>query len=255
MNRFLKFLIALALSATATAVGKSNFFGIPIPEGGGPVTFSKTPPAELKTLGSMAGDLVLWAGLDSLENGGLTWSKEPRAGMFTTVVAAKADAGRAAIDFSAAGSILKLDPPVALGPRFTIAAWVLLPAPKANGVLFHGAHSVFLAAAEKGFTYRAEKVKPEDASYAAGAAPLSGWHHVALSSNGREMTLYYDARKAGVAPLVIQDTLEWIGNQPDPAQMSERMAGAMDDLFVFGKELTVFEIGALMKFRPPPKKR
>lgn len=254
MNR-LTLLAVLALCSTAAVAGKNNFFGIPIPDGGGPVTFSKTPPAELKALGSMTGDLLLWAGLDSLENGGLTWSKEPRAGRFTTAVAAKSDAGRAAIDFSAAGSILKLDPPVTFGPRFTVAAWVLLPAPKTNGVLFHGSHSVFLAAAEKSFTYRAEQVKPADANYAAGAAPLTGWHHVAVVSNGREMTLYYDSRKAGVAPLVIQDTLDWIGNQPDPAQMSERMAGAMDDLFVFGKELTVFEIGALMKFRPPAAKK
>ena len=37
--------------------------------------------------------------------------------------------------------------------------------------------------------------------------------------------------------------------------MSERMAGAMDDLFVFGKELTVFEIGALMKSCPPAAKK
>ena len=255
MPRLLALLAALAFCFTAAAAGKNNFFGIAIPDGSGPVTFPKTSPAEIKALGAMTGDLLLWAGFDSLENGGLTWSREPRAGMFTTAAAAKSDAGRAAIDFSAAGSILKLDPPVAFGPRFTIAAWVLLPAPRANGVLFHGTHSVFLAVTERAFTYRAEKVKPEDANYAAGAVALSGWHHVAVTSNGREMTLYYDSRKAGTAPLVIQDTLEWIGNRPDPAQMTERMAGAMDDLFVFGKELTVFEIGTLMKFRPPAKKR
>lgn len=257
MKSTLVLLAVLSSIATGSAADKKNtFFGIPIPTGGGPVSYSKTAPAELKQAGTFMNDLALWAALDSLENGGLTWSKEARAGAFTTVVVATNDAGRAAVDFSAAGSILHLDPPLVLGPRYTIAAWVRLPAPKANGVLFHGSHSAFLQVSGKGFGYRAEKVKPEDVDYITGPDTLSGWHHVAITCGGRDTTLYYDGRKVATAPLVIQDTLEWIGNKPDPAQMTERMAGAMDDLFVFSRDLSAFEIGALMRFRPPaPKQR
>ena len=245
--------VALSLGLGAYAADKRNkFFGIPIPDGTSPVTYSKLPPVELKVLGSITNDLLLWASLDSLDNGGVAWSKEARLGAFTTVVKMKTDAGRVAADFSAPGSILKLDPPVVLGPKYTIAAWLLLPAPKSNGVIFHGGQHAFLETSEKAFSCR---IDTTNTNYAAGAAPITGWHHVALVCNGKETVFYYDGRKAGAIPQAIADTLDWIGNEPNPEKLGDRMAGAIDDVFVFGKDLSMFEVGALVKFRPPAPKK
>jgi hypothetical protein len=107
---------------------------------------------------------------------------EPEADLCTATdqVVIKNKDNRTYGDFREPGARLVFDPPLDLGRRFTIAAWVETPAPKDHGVIWHGAGAllIVLPASLDYWT------GGTGGKYAKTASPLSGWSHVAVVSDG-----------------------------------------------------------------------
>jgi hypothetical protein len=205
----------------------------------------------LKPLGPLQSNLTAWFSFDQKAKGGVGWSAEPiRCELSSSVQLVDVERGKVA-SFSNEGSVLKFTPSFTLGPRFTLAAWASFPIPKEHrGIFFHGLRSVLLRMQDTGqFSCWVAGPPGKDALYSETVARLKGWHHIALSVDGKESKLYLDGQLFGSVPFVVSEDLVSVGNQPEKQHQHWMMVESMDDLFIFDRELTEAEIAKVMPLR------
>jgi hypothetical protein len=159
--------------------------------------------------------------------------------------------GHKGMDFSAEGAVLKLTLPLSLGKRYALATWAAFPVQnKHAAILFRGASDDLLNVASAGhFACYIGRMKDHVYAFGSAPAPKTGWHHLVLSVDGQQSTLYVDGRKYGIVPYVIAQDLLTIGNHPDKAHQGNVMAGGMDDVLIFNRELTEGEAAKLAKIQ------
>lgn len=247
------FLLTSLLCLAANAQDPAPTLIIPGSKEGQPASLklaSSVKPHPLDNLGALGEQLIAYFAMDSLETGGLTWSRTPMAVRATPQVVVKMEQGRTFLDFSANKAAVTFTPPLKLGIHFTLAAWVQLPAPQNNGKIWSGSGGEILYVREKKVAYWPASVNKEVA-WAESTEPLRGWHHVAVVVDGRKAQAYLDARPlAAVHDMDIKD-LYIVGNQREEQNRHRCMAAGIDEQYLFARSLTDKEIAALMNLNKP----
>jgi hypothetical protein len=171
----------------------------------------------------------------------------------TPEVALREVSGQRVADFSASGAVLDFVAPLDLGEKYTLSAWVSFPTEDAHCVIFRGIDDDFVNVALTGVF--GAYIGRKDALYGAAIAPRSGWHHLALSVDGKQSSLYLDGKLYGVIPVPIRDRLATIGNHVELRFRGKMRTKRMDDVSIFNRDLTATEIAALMPVRMPTTKK
>lgn len=221
-----------------------------------PVPATTPAPADpareaLKPLGPLQSNLTAWFPFDEKLKGGVGWSPEPlRCTLSGAVELVDVERGKVA-SFSKEGSVLKFTPSLTLGPRYTLATWASFPIPKEHrGIFFHGIRSVLLRMQDTGqFSCWMADPTAKNVLYSETVTQLKGWHHLALSVDGKESKLYLDGQLFGSVPFVVSEDLMSVGNQPEKQHQHWMMVESMDDFFIFDRELTEAEIAKVMPLR------
>jgi hypothetical protein len=205
---------------------------------------SASPPLSLSRLGLLVNDLAAYWSMDDTAKGGLDWSRKPIGVKASPEVESKEADGRTFLDFSKKGSQVWLEPALSLAPRYTLAAWVQAPAPRNDGIIWHGKGSLL-------------HVRPQELAYwhqgtsgyglyAKTKTPLSGWIHIAVTCDGAKTQAFLNGNPLDVIPGVISSTLRSIGNHTKVDE--KRMAAGIDEHFYFTRNLTADEVRKVMAF-------
>jgi hypothetical protein len=199
-------------------------------------------------LGPLLRDLIVAFSMDGPENGSAVFSRYAIDAKFSEQVSFGVVAGRQCANFAVDHAVLKLGTPLRLGPTYTYAAWLLLPAPRAEGSDIWQAEACNPLAIKNGAFISARD--PENAEYCRIDPSLSRWHHVAVACDGRRLLFYLDGQRKGTIAWAINADLLSIGNK---STFSNQVlpAGCLDDTFIFGRDLTKEEIARVMQARLP----
>jgi hypothetical protein len=216
-----------------------------------PAATIASAPALLQSLGPMQTNVTAWFSFNSRERGGLTWSAQPLEATLSEPASLKSADGGTVADFREKGSLLKFNAPLALGPRYTLATWVLFPIRNTTTTqLFCTiADSPLCVAANGQFACWATNQKVNRQYYGNLATPLAGWHHLALSVDGTQSTLYLDGKVHGTLPFVVTQEIRTIGNHAEEVHQQKMMVTALDDVFIFNRDLKEAEVSKLMQTR------
>jgi hypothetical protein len=231
-----------ALPPVAAAVPRVASTPSPASPLAGPV------PPFVQALGPMQTDLKAWYSFNSREKGGAAWSTEPMGAVLSPAALLKDTGGQRVVDLSAEGAVMTFGTPITLGPRYTLAAWVLFPIRNKNiSILFRGSRSDFLNVQPTGLfgCWNGGRTL----TYGDAAAPTTGWHHVALTVDGKQSFVFVDGRLQGSLPVASADDLATIGNHPAEYEQSSMMSAAMDDIAIFTRDLSDAEIFRLAQVR------
>jgi hypothetical protein len=197
-------------------------------------------PLSLQALGPLQGHLKAWFSFNGRDQGGVAWSAEPLGASLSPAVVLRDVGGQRIADFGLEGAVLTFSPSATLGDRFTIAAWVAFPVRSKAASIFRGGKGDLLGVGATGLFGCA--VGAQNHTFGTTPAPTSGWHHVALSSDGRQTTLFVDGRLQGKIAAVSADSLAAIGNHPSAYEQSRMMSASMDDVAIFNREMTDVEV-------------
>lgn len=206
-------------------------------------------PLTFNALGSMSSEMVAYFPMDDTSKGGLAWSRKSISVTASRQVSIRTEGGRSYADFREPGARLVFNPPLALGQRFTLAAWVETPTPRNSGVIWHGAGGLLMLSGDSLSYWTAGK----GGAYAKTTAPLNGWHHMAVVCDGIKTQGFLngtplDSVKGNVSP-----DLRTVGNHPDSQHHHWMMARGIDEQYFFSRPLTSDEIKRLMVFSPVKK--
>ena len=178
-----------------------------------PTLTSVPTPLAYKALGQMASDLVAYFSMDNATKGGLAWSRQPLRVTATDEVVIKEADGRQYADFSRKGACLILTPPVPLGKRFSIAAWVQTPAPQNHATIWSGSGALLIVKAAS-LSYWSAASRGGD--YAKTAKPLNGWIHVTVNCDGSKTQAFLNGNALDSVKGSVSSSLANVGNSPDP---------------------------------------
>jgi len=187
---------------------------------------------KLEGLSRLKDDLGIWLNLDSLERGGVAWSRFPVTVSVTKEAEVLEKDGRKYMDFRLPGAVLTFEPAFKLGERYTLGTWMLFPAPKAHALVWQG----------DGQAPRRYGVISEG---------LRGWHHLAVTADGKETHAFLDGEAVGSIEEIVATDLRSIGNHWDKTHQNWMMCAGLDDQFIFRRDLTVEEIRKVMQFGKP----
>jgi hypothetical protein len=224
---------------------------------GGSITGSLAKPGSvalppfLQPLGPLQTSVRAWYAFNSRDQA-LVFSSEQISSILSDPVALRDADGQRYADFSASGAVLEFLRPVYLGQSFTLAAWVSFPV-NHNGhpvQFFRGRSDDFVKVTPEG-TFGSWLAK-KTYSYGTTPVPDSGWHHLALSVDGKQSVLYLDGRVYGSLPVPFTDSLAAIGNHNEKKEQGKMMAAGMDDIFIFNRALTDAEVAKVMAVRLAP---
>ncbi len=209
---------------------------------------------KLDGLGPLKDDLGIWLNLDSLEHGGVAWSRFPITVTVTKEAEVREKEGRKYIDFRLPGAVLEFEPAFKLGERYTLCTWMLFPAPKSHALVWQG---------DGAKTSGSALYVTDDALFAwsrTGQAPrrygviregLRGWHHLAVTADGKETHAFLDGEAVGSIGEIVATDLRSIGNHWEKAHQNWMMCAGLDDQFIFRRDLTVGEIQKVIQFEKP----
>jgi hypothetical protein len=208
---------------------------------------STNVPPSLQALGLLRNDLAAYFAMDSKESGGLTWSRRPLALRATSGVQEKTEGPRRYLDFSANGSIVTFESPYPTGGKFTFCAWVLLPPPHQQGIIWGAEKGELLMFSKDTITtwdHRGSKSK----LWAKSTVEFSGWHHVAVAYDGKQTQAFLDAKPLAIIEGLPAVNVVAVGNHKEQQHRHWNMPAAIDEQFFFTRALTPAEITTVMRF-------
>ena len=253
------FLVLLASGFALWPAGAEDFFGTKTPPSVPATPAAPTAPSSssgtlreansgsdvLKLVGSLADDLLAAFSMDDAADGSLVFSRFPVRAKFTGQVRFGTDGGRAAAHFSERGSVLKFDPPFRLGPAYTLAVWAKLPSPGSFGTVFHADGDDSYLHIQNGIF---QAWKHDDLDYCGADPSLKGWHHLAVTCDGRRLCLFIDGVFRGTLGIALHNKLRAVGGHQNPG-VGDRVCDWLDDMFIFNRDLSAGEIAQLMQVR------
>ena len=253
-------LLALGISLALLAPGNAadNFFGNKNPPGSHPSEEPDVIAGEaidarlsegdlLKLFGTLARDVIAVFSMDNPENGSVLFSRFPFKAKFSENVTFGLAGGRQCANFTVDRAALKLEPPLRMGPAYTFATWILLPAQGQSNAIWKAEDGCLLYLENGNFNCGK---KDESRIFSAYDKTLAGWHHLAVTCDGRRMLFYLDGERRGNQPWVMDSAIKSIGNNVKPEHQTSP-GGVLDDMMVFGRDLTKEEITGLMRVRLP----
>ncbi|MEA3213787.1 MAG: Concanavalin A-like lectin/glucanase superfamily [Chthoniobacter sp.] len=209
------------------------------------------PPAagrNLDALGPLKADLELWLSMDSIKQGGVAWSRGPVKLVASSEVEVQDEEGQRWLDFNEPGAVLKFEPALQIGTRYTLSSWMLVPAPRRHALLWQGVKDSGcpLFVSDTGL-YGWNAVRHEQVTFAHLPKGFTGWHHFAVTCDGETTTAFLDGRKVGSVPEVLATNILSIGNHWMRAHQHWMMCDGLDDQFIFRRPLTEEEVRTVMK--------
>ena len=209
---------------------------------------------KIEALGSLKDDLGIWLSLDSMEHGGVAWARFPIAVIATKELEIREKDGRKYMDFRLPGGVLEFKPAFKLGKLYTLCTWMLFPAPKKNAVVWQGdgpkkAGAALYVTDKALFAWSATAQAPRQ--YGTLAAGTDGWHHLAVTADGKETRAYLDGKLIGRIAEIVATDLRSIGNHWEKPHQSWMMCAGLNDQFIFRRPLTAEEIQKVMQFGKP----
>lgn len=211
---------------------------------------SREVPRELLPLTSLTASLVAWFPMDSTDRGGLRWSRKPLVVKASSKITIRTGEGRVYADFNANGARISFEPPLELGRRYTLAGWVQTPAPQHHGSVWCGSAGEQLYVLKQSLEYWNVSAR-KSGTYAKTAAPLTGWHHLAVTSDGNKTLAYLNGTPLDPVQGSLSKDLSTIGNNNSAQHQHWMMTAGLDEHFIFDKPLSVEEIKRLMQFSRP----
>lgn len=205
--------------------------------------------SRLNSLGLLTADLLAYFPMDDTANGCLGWSRKPLKVVASGDVQIKNDGFRKYADFTQKGARLVFDPPFDLGRPYTLAAWVLAPAPQKHGVIWHGSGALMVILPNELQYWVASTNKA--GIYARTGTPLNGWVHVAVTYDGNKTQAFLNGIELDAVKGAVTSNLTTIGNHPSAEHQHWMMANGIDEQFIFGRALNANEIKRLMQFSQP----
>ena len=210
-----------------------------------------SPPGNTKpavdypaALGPLMADLTMALSMDGPEKGSVIFSRIPIAATFSEAVHFRMSDGRHYADFSSAGAELHFERGVSFGPAYTLSAWVRLPEPTETAVIWQFNADSPLTVWKDQFTCMRQGPQP----YTSFDKRLAGWHHTAITCDGRRLLFYLDGQRQGTVAYAIDGDLQCLGNRRKP---DEGGCAGLDDVLLFGRDLTKEEITRVMQVRLP----
>ncbi|HEX8296008.1 MAG TPA: LamG-like jellyroll fold domain-containing protein [Chthoniobacteraceae bacterium] len=206
-------------------------------------------PSTLNSLGGVTSELLAYFPMDDTAKGCLAWSRKPISVSATSQVAIRNENGRSYADFRQPGARLAFNPPLELGRRFTLAAWVEAPAPKNHGAIWHGGGALLMLLPASLDYWTAGK----GGTYAKTASPITGWSHVSVVSDGNKTQAFLNGIPLDPVKAIVSGDLKSVGNHPDSKHHHWMMAAGIDEQYIFSRPLTPEDIKKLMAFSQPKK--
>lgn len=205
--------------------------------------------AIVRSLGALADNLVLAISMDRSANGSVVFSSAQQnlQGVFFGPVRFVKDGDRQCASFATPGAILKTLPPLKIGQNYTLATWMKLPCPGHHGVVWESLRESPLFVTDDHFGYIQNDV---ESTYCT-VKDLTGWHHVAVTCDGSQMTFFLDGESRGTAPVVLRESLQTIGTATYRKPEVNTQCDCLDDMFIFNRALNQAEIGELLKVHLP----
>jgi hypothetical protein len=198
-------------------------------------------------LGGVTSELLAYFPMDDTEKGCLAWSRKPISVSATSQVVIRNENGRSYADFREPGARLICNPPLELGRRFTLAAWVEAPAPKNHGVIWHGRGALLMLLPASLEYWTAGK----GGTYAKTGTPITGWSHVAVVSDGSKTQGFLNGIPLDPVKGTVSSDLITVGSHPESQHHHWMMAGGIDEQYVFTRPLTPEDIKKVMEFSQP----
>ena len=240
--------IAANLDAKGRSVAAAPVPPIPVPPppAVAPTASAKPSPALAQILGPLANDLLAALSMDGPANGTADFSRTPAAAKFADSVEFGPDDGRQSASFAGKRAVLVFDPPLILGPAYTLATWMKLPVRGNPGNVWQAMDDCALIVLGDDFTAWRQGRQV----FASGAKALAGWHHVAVTCDGARLLFYLDGERKGAQVATIEPVLKSIGNHYKSDRQTKN-CDRLDDMFIFRRELTQPEIAQVMRLRLP----
>ncbi len=209
---------------------------------------------KIEALGSLKDELGIWLSLDSMEHGGVAWARFPIVVTATKELELREKEGRKYMDFRLPGGVLEFKPAFQLGKLYTLCTWMVFPAPKNNAVVWQGddqktAGSALYVTDKALFAWSANTQAPRQ--YGALPAGIQGWHHLAVTADGKQTRAYLDGKLVGSIAEIVATDLRSIGNHWEKPHQSWMMCAGLDDQLIFRRPLTAEEIQTVMQFEKP----
>lgn len=209
---------------------------------------------KIDALGSLKDELGIWLSLDSTEHGGVAWTRFPIVVTATKELEIREKEGRKYMDFRLPGGVLEFKPAFKLGKLHTLCTWMLFPAPKNHALVWQGddpktAGSALYVTDKALFAWNAATQAPRQ--YAALPVGIQGWHHLAVTADGKETRAYLDGKLVGRIGEIVATDLRSIGNHWEKPHQSWMMCAGLDDQLIFRRPLTAEEIQKVMQFEKP----
>lgn len=204
-------------------------------------------PAALTSLGILRNSVTAYFSMDTTDSGGLTWSKEPLVVTSTSEVAAKKEGARKFLDFSKKGARVSFNPAFKTGQAYTLTAWVKLPAPGKHGILWKGSKGLHMMLMDWGLGYYRFNGKADE-PWAKAPKEITGWHHVAVTFDGKNTQGYLDARPLAVVKEAFAENIAYIGSTESREHEHWMMCGGVDEQLFFDRALTAPELLTVIAF-------
>ncbi len=140
-----------------------------------------------------------------------------------------------------------------------MAGWVKFPMDRPRAVLWEASLETILAVENNKFVCVNSGIQHTFGS----PVKLTGWHHVAATCDGKQMSLFIDGQAQGHVPASIHGEAITIGNGTNPwngkgtkpwdnVRGLESQSGSVDDMFFFDRALEAHEIVKLGAVHIPP---
>ncbi len=238
--------MALTGSGHAQDAGANSApFGSPSPP---PQTLSQEILSKL--FGPLARDLNAAFSMDGRAEGSIVYTRNLLKAELSDRVEFGLDGGRQAANFRVKGAVLRLNPPLELGAAYTLAAWVKLPPPVSDAAIFQSAGDSILEIKDGKFGCNKQSVHRV---YATCDPSVVGWHHLAVTCDGRRMLFYLDGIQRGDHVWTMSTSLKSLGNHANPSN-DTAPCGGLDDALIFSRELSGGEVARIMQIRLPASK-
>lgn len=206
--------------------------------------------AIVSMLGPLANSLILAYSMDNSTNGSVVFATDPKYGhahIFGNRKFVK-DGDRQCLSFEEPGTFLSVFGVIDLKDSYTLATWAKLPFVGENAVVWTGMGVDPLHVVDGTF---ACSVNNELHAFCPYDKSLTGWHHLAVTCDGRGTSLYIDGVAKGTVPLAIAGRVTRIGGQMSPQQPANGQCGLLDDMLFFNRALTPPELTKLLAVRLP----
>ena len=198
----------------------------------------------------LARSLIAAISMDSPANGSVVFSRAPIAARFAETVEFGTDNGRQSASFAGKKAVLTFDPPLQLSSTYTLATWMTLPTPGNPGNVWQSMDDCALLVIDDAFAawQKAPGARSGKREYYPRSPALAGWHHVAVTCDGKRLLFYLDGERKGEQPITVEPLIKSVGNHYNPDRQTKN-CGRLDDMFVFNRELSETEIAQLMRLR------